>query len=156
MYMTACTCAGSSSSLTAGLGIIAETSALTALSHSRSCSFTHCPLHNQCLTPQWDYLTLTGSIFRRGCSSGWAEVEELEWGTEGYEDKARSLAKEPIDWVIAADCVYIDNVGISFRYMSELNKNMGMLERVVCVFVCVCVCVCAGGRGVWCVMCMIL
>jgi len=42
--------------------------------------------------------------------SGFAEVEELEWGKEGYEDTVRKLASTPVDWVLAADCCYIDNV----------------------------------------------
>jgi len=38
-------------------------------------------------------------------------VAELEWGKEGYEQRAISLATtSPVDWVLAADCLYIDNV----------------------------------------------
>lgn len=48
---------------------------------------------------------------RRGSVSGFAEVEELEWGKAGYEDTVRQLASTPVDWVLAADCCYIDNVG---------------------------------------------
>lgn len=40
-------------------------------------------------------------------------VEELEWGTDGYEHKAASLAAYPLDWVVAADCLYIDNVSFA-------------------------------------------
>lgn len=43
---------------------------------------------------------------RKGHSSGWAEVAALEWGVEGYEDVARSLAAEPIDWIIAAGAIF--------------------------------------------------
>lgn len=50
---------------------------------------------------------------RRGSVTGFAEVEELEWGKEGYEDIVRQLASSPIDWVLAADCCYIDNEGES-------------------------------------------
>ena len=38
-------------------------------------------------------------------------MEELEWGKAGYEDTVRQLASVPVDWVLAADCCYIDNVG---------------------------------------------
>ena len=47
---------------------------------------------------------------RRGSVSGFAEVEELEWGKEGYEDTVQRMASTPVDWVLAADCCYIDNV----------------------------------------------
>ena len=30
---------------------------------------------------------------------------------EGYEAIVDSLASTPVDWVLAADCCYIDNVG---------------------------------------------
>jgi hypothetical protein len=43
-------------------------------------------------------------------SRGRVEVMPLEWGKEGYEQVAESLAQAPIDWVLAADCLYIDNV----------------------------------------------
>lgn len=35
---------------------------------------------------------------------------ELEWGREGYEQVAELLAVEPVDWVLAADCCYVDQV----------------------------------------------
>ena len=39
------------------------------------------------------------------------KVAELEWGKPGYVEAASSLKQEmPIDWVLAADCLYIDNV----------------------------------------------
>ena len=40
------------------------------------------------------------------------KVAELEWGKPGYVEAAPSLIQElgPIDWVLAADCLYIDNV----------------------------------------------
>ncbi len=38
-------------------------------------------------------------------------MEALEWGADGYEALAASLG--PADWVVAADCVYIDNVSRS-------------------------------------------
>ncbi|GAX73872.1 hypothetical protein CEUSTIGMA_g1322.t1 [Chlamydomonas eustigma] len=50
---------------------------------------------------------------RRGAVSGYAEVQELEWGKEGYEQVVSSLASAPVDWVLAADCCYIDNEGES-------------------------------------------
>ncbi|KAG2498939.1 hypothetical protein HYH03_003129 [Edaphochlamys debaryana] len=50
---------------------------------------------------------------RRGAGQGHALVEPLEWGTPGYEEAARALAAEPVDWVLAADCCYIDQEGTS-------------------------------------------
>eukprot|EP00798_Chlamydomonas_sp_ICE-L_P020002 gene20002-26715_t len=51
---------------------------------------------------------------RRGAESGIAEVEELEWGAEGYMSRVESLASGgPLDWIVAADCCYIDNEGLS-------------------------------------------
>ncbi len=47
---------------------------------------------------------------RRGASEGYAWAEELQWGSPGYEDVARRLAADPLDWVLAADCCYIDQV----------------------------------------------
>lgn len=47
---------------------------------------------------------------RRGAVNSVCEVEELEWGKAGYEDVVRSLAGGDVDWVLAADCCYIDNV----------------------------------------------
>ncbi len=45
---------------------------------------------------------------RRGAVAGFAEVEELEWGAEGYESRIEALASgSPVDWVIAADCCYM-------------------------------------------------
>lgn len=52
----------------------------------------------------------SASVCRRGAVSGFAEVEELEWGKEGCEGIVSSLASTPVDWVLAADCCYIDNV----------------------------------------------
>lgn len=56
---------------------------------------------------------------RKGHASGWAEVAELEWGAPGYEQVVMGLAGQgPIDWVIAADCTYIDNVShVSCRHV---------------------------------------
>ncbi|GLC74386.1 hypothetical protein PLESTF_001507500 [Pleodorina starrii] len=48
---------------------------------------------------------------RRGASEGFAVSEELEWGKEGYEAVVARLASEPVDWVLAADCCYIDQAG---------------------------------------------
>ncbi|GLC37860.1 hypothetical protein PLESTB_001483900 [Pleodorina starrii] len=50
---------------------------------------------------------------RRGASEGFAVSEELEWGKEGYEAVVARLASEPVDWVLAADCCYIDQEGTS-------------------------------------------
>ena len=48
---------------------------------------------------------------RRGAATGFAEVQELEWGADGYENVVALLASGgPVDWVVAADCCYIDNV----------------------------------------------
>jgi hypothetical protein len=48
---------------------------------------------------------------RRGATEGYAVAGELEWGPPGYEAAVRRLAAEPVDWVLAADCCYIDQVG---------------------------------------------
>ena len=45
--------------------------------------------------------------------SGWAEVAELEWGKEGWMQKVKNLADPPPDYILAADCCYIDNDGVS-------------------------------------------
>ncbi|PNH12810.1 hypothetical protein TSOC_000233, partial [Tetrabaena socialis] len=50
---------------------------------------------------------------RRGAVDGFAVAEALEWGREGYEQAAARLASEPVDWVVAADCCYIDQEGTS-------------------------------------------
>ena len=63
---------------------------------------------------------------RRGSVSGFAEVEELEWGKAGYEDTVRQLASVPVDWVLAADCCYIDNVG----------SGVGMVTHWACSGLC--------------------
>jgi hypothetical protein len=34
----------------------------------------------------------------------------LEWGKEGYEQQAASLASLPLEFVFAADAIYIDQV----------------------------------------------
>ena len=39
--------------------------------------------------------------------------EELEWGKEGWMDTVRRLADPPPDLVLAADCCYIDQVGLA-------------------------------------------
>ena len=50
---------------------------------------------------------------KRGAVSGTAEAMELEWGATGYRDRVASVASEPVDWILAADCCYIDNEGAS-------------------------------------------
>ncbi len=45
--------------------------------------------------------------------SGWAEVEELEWGKDNWMQKVKLLADPAPDLVLAADCCYIDNDGVS-------------------------------------------
>ena len=53
---------------------------------------------------------------RRGAfhpDKGWAEVQELEWGCPGAERPIRNLAESRPEWVLAADCCYIDNDGAS-------------------------------------------
>jgi len=42
---------------------------------------------------------------------GTCECRELTWGGAGYEERAGNLG--PADWVIAADCVYVDGEGES-------------------------------------------
>ncbi len=44
---------------------------------------------------------------------GWAEVEELEWGKENWLQRVAVMADPPPDLVLAADCCYIDNDGVS-------------------------------------------
>lgn len=48
-----------------------------------------------------------------GPQGGWAEVAELEWGKEGWMQTVRLMADPPPDLVLAADCCYIDNDGVS-------------------------------------------
>lgn len=50
---------------------------------------------------------------KHGKETGTVEVEELEWGVEGYMARVQALASTPIDYVLAADCCYIDNEGVS-------------------------------------------
>ncbi len=38
--------------------------------------------------------------------------EELEWGKEGWMDAVRRLADPPPDLILAADCCYVDQVGL--------------------------------------------
>eukprot|EP00878_Enallax_costatus_P045544 GHUV01054954.1.p1 GENE.GHUV01054954.1~~GHUV01054954.1.p1 ORF type:complete len:230 (+),score=59.48 GHUV01054954.1:259-948(+) len=45
--------------------------------------------------------------------SGSAEADELEWGAPGYEAVVRRLAGKKPHLVIAADCCYIDQDGVS-------------------------------------------
>ncbi|KDD75700.1 hypothetical protein H632_c543p1 [Helicosporidium sp. ATCC 50920] len=42
-----------------------------------------------------------------------ARVEELEWGSEGWLDRLPALREPPLDWVLAADCCYVDRDGAS-------------------------------------------
>ncbi|KAF5825992.1 putative methyltransferase-domain-containing protein [Dunaliella salina] len=49
----------------------------------------------------------------KGQLRGQVEVAELEWGKQGYETALGSIAQDPVDWVLAADCLYIDNEGQS-------------------------------------------
>jgi len=44
---------------------------------------------------------------------GQVEVAELEWGKQGYVEALTSISQDPVDWVLAADCLYIDNEGQS-------------------------------------------
>lgn len=41
------------------------------------------------------------------------QVEALEWGVPGYLEVVDRLAARPVDWVLAADCCYIDQDGTS-------------------------------------------
>lgn len=43
--------------------------------------------------------------------SGWVTAEELEWGKPGWMNKVSRLADPPLDYVLAADCCYIDGDG---------------------------------------------
>jgi predicted nicotinamide N-methyase len=49
-----------------------------------------------------------GGIKRDG--RGHAEAAVLEWGRPGDEAAAAALAAEPLDLVVAADCVYVNGV----------------------------------------------
>lgn len=71
---------------------------------------------------------------RKGQASGWCDVRELEWGAPGYEQVVGKLAAQaPVDWVIAADCTYIDNVGAK------------RLPALMCTCtMCVCMCTVVG------------
>lgn len=46
-------------------------------------------------------------------NGGWVEVEELEWGKEGWMRKVEILRHPYPDYILAADCCYIDNDGVS-------------------------------------------
>jgi predicted nicotinamide N-methyase len=50
---------------------------------------------------------------KRGAVSGMAEAIELEWGAPGYRERVDLIVSEPVDWILAADCCYIDNEGTS-------------------------------------------
>lgn len=58
---------------------------------------------------------------------GYAEAAEMEWGTPGDEKAAALLAAEPLDWVIAADCCYIDQVtrlsGCGCRPLKDVQSS---------------------------------
>lgn len=42
---------------------------------------------------------------------GHTDARELEWGSEGYMDTVGALA--PADFVLAADCCYVDGIGVT-------------------------------------------
>jgi len=44
---------------------------------------------------------------------GWAAVEPLEWGKAGWMQRVGAMSDPPPEWILAADCCYIDNDGIS-------------------------------------------
>lgn len=44
------------------------------------------------------------------CFVAAASCAALEWGKEGYEEQASSLASLPLEFVFAADAIYIDQV----------------------------------------------
>jgi hypothetical protein len=43
-------------------------------------------------------------------SGGSAEAAELEWGALGWRRRAAALCDPPLDYVLAADCCYVDGV----------------------------------------------
>ena len=46
-----------------------------------------------------------------GSARGRANVAELEWGGTGYMAQVTTLAREPVDLLVATDCTYIDPDG---------------------------------------------
>ena len=62
---------------------------------------------------------LAANGFGRGAGAGpapgrgWAEGLELEWGKAGWMDTVAALAAPPPDLVLAADCCYVDQDGVS-------------------------------------------
>lgn len=49
----------------------------------------------------------------RSFTGGGVEIEELEWGKEGWLTRVETLRHPSPDYILAADCCYIDNDGIS-------------------------------------------
>jgi hypothetical protein len=54
--------------------------------------------------------SLLEGFLKEGGRVATCSAEALEWGVEGWQDRAASLQTEPIDYIIAADCVYVDRV----------------------------------------------
>ncbi len=71
---------------------------------------------------QWFCVCVCVCVCRKGHESGWCDAEELEWGSEGCDTRAAALAQDPIDWVVAADCVYIDNVRHTHKHTHTVDN----------------------------------
>lgn len=56
---------------------------------------------------------IENNVHTLNSARGWAQAQELEWGKEGWMKKVALMADPPLDYVLAADCCYIDNDGTS-------------------------------------------
>lgn len=70
----------------------------------------------------------------RAVGKGWAEVRELEWGKEGYEQIVDALG--PCDMVLAADCCYVDGDGITPSTQHFVKAARGLVHPTKGVFYC--------------------
>jgi hypothetical protein len=59
---------------------------------------------------QLNFSDNVNTIFRLNKPVGRVDVRALEWGLLETEKAAALIAQDPLDWVLAADCVYVDNV----------------------------------------------
>lgn len=79
-------------------------------------------------------------VLRTAASSaegGWAEVEELEWGKKNWMHQVALMADPPPDLVLAADCCYIDNDGVSPStpaFVETCFGLCGLTTRVLVAF----------------------
>jgi len=46
----------------------------------------------------------------------------LEWGAEGWQGRVASLRERPVDYIVAADCVYIDRDGATKQSPSHVRE----------------------------------